>query len=782
MKTTFTKNLIPVLSISLLSILLTGFSLIPLQASEDDMDDPCCFIPHDLVTDCDELPYSFDPTSINQLQSLFGVPSGGNWGCQSHYWYEAEPSVYLNTCDVGHITRHFVVYVPDYWGNQTTVICDQVITIHPAHHYKIKFPEDESAYCSEPEPQDLEYEEFGCDLLAVSVNDLVFNISTDACYKILRTYRVINWCEYDGVSDPIIIGRDEDCDNVPGDECVYVIRKSNGLVFIDRNDNPYDYNPGIYELDPYCGHDGNPGYWRSFLIDHYSPYYNNRGFYQYTQHIKVLDDIKPVIQFDEPAPFCSISSNFSAGCPGPVDIPFSVNEECSTDLTVKVFFFENGQPVPLTSGNNIANEVLSGSYPNYVISGDFPIGGHAFEVHVRDGCGNTNSVLIPFDVVDCKAPAPICISGLTSGLMPVEPDTDADGDGDIDEGALPIWASDFLASPNSDCSPPIKYSINIQGQTPDINQSGIVITCDDGDFVVIEIYAWDSAFNPYAVQPDGTVGGPNYDHCVTYITIQNNQPGVCEVQPVVAALRGLIMTEQDSLIEGVEVLLDGPNDDTDMMTEEDGEYYFEEVMGGVGMDYHILPERDDDHTNGLSTADLIRLRKHLLEVDTLDSPYKLIAADVDKSGDINEDDWDELRRVVLHIDSVFSNNTSWRFIKADYDFPDESDPWVEAFPELITMEDLQEDYDSLNFVGVKVGDLNNSASTAREGGPQARNQQFAGVFAINLNNQKLYPGEVYTIDFTTDQMEDLLGYQFGLQLDPSKIELVRYRLWFGRSR
>ena len=29
---------------------------------------------------------------------------------------------------------------------------------------------------------------------------------------------MINWCEYDGVSDPIVVGRDEDCDDDPGDE------------------------------------------------------------------------------------------------------------------------------------------------------------------------------------------------------------------------------------------------------------------------------------------------------------------------------------------------------------------------------------------------------------------------------------------------------------------------------------------------------------------------------------------------------------------------------------
>ncbi|MEZ4992316.1 MAG: hypothetical protein R2824_17970 [Saprospiraceae bacterium] len=38
-----------------------------------------------------------------------------------------------------------------------------------------------------------------------------------------RTCSVINWCEYDGISDPVVVSRDEDCDGKPGDEDVWVI-------------------------------------------------------------------------------------------------------------------------------------------------------------------------------------------------------------------------------------------------------------------------------------------------------------------------------------------------------------------------------------------------------------------------------------------------------------------------------------------------------------------------------------------------------------------------------
>ena len=58
------------------------------------------------------------------------------------------------------------------------------------------------------------------------MKDDFFSASGDECYKIFRTYSVINWCEYDGISDPVVVSRDEDCDGKPGDEDVWVIVKT----------------------------------------------------------------------------------------------------------------------------------------------------------------------------------------------------------------------------------------------------------------------------------------------------------------------------------------------------------------------------------------------------------------------------------------------------------------------------------------------------------------------------------------------------------------------------
>ncbi|MEZ4992326.1 MAG: hypothetical protein R2824_18020 [Saprospiraceae bacterium] len=54
-------------------------------------------------------------------------------------------------------------------------------------------PEDASANCADSSGRH-HRSSTGSDLLAISVKDDFFSASGDECYKIFRTYSVINWC------------------------------------------------------------------------------------------------------------------------------------------------------------------------------------------------------------------------------------------------------------------------------------------------------------------------------------------------------------------------------------------------------------------------------------------------------------------------------------------------------------------------------------------------------------------------------------------------------------
>lgn len=689
---------------------------------------PYCYAPHDVQVDCDDLPYDFDASDTDQLAELFGEATATD-NCAATP-EELSPIVNLHDCGFGTITRRF--QARDLYNNISVNTCRQVITIREVHNYEIKFPEDGEGQCGSYVADSVTYEEIACDLLAVGKTDEQFSASGDECFKIFRTWKVINWCQYDGESAPFVVGRDEDCDGNPGDECVWVLHRPGGYTYIDRDGDETEPNNVPLAFQNICN--GIDDFWRKVDYD--------GGYYQYTQHIRVYDDVDPAIDFTE-GTFCSYDN---VNCDGLVTYPFTITELCTpTDLTIKIFLDANADG---TIDADLTNAgVLSGSYPNYTITGEFPIGCHAFEVHVEDGCGNTTSEELPFCVEDCKSPSPVCINGLAIELMPF----DVDGDDVPDEGRMATWAIDFIASPVYDCTGPVKYSINRAGDPANIDSTGIVLTCDDLGTLVVEIWAWD--------------GAGNADYCETYILVQDNM-GSCTPAADVANVSGAIATEEQSAVENVGVSLSGQGS-ASMNTAADGEYAFSNLT--IGYDYTVTPSLDGDYLNGVSTFDLVLISKHILGVELLNSPYKRIAADVNNSESITTLDLIQLRKVILSIDTEFEGNTSWRFVERAYAFPDQNNPWFEDFPEVININNIATNMLTADFVAVKIGDVNLDAETNSLQAVEDRNIQ--GVMAFEVAESSLKAGNEYTVTFNAD-LSDIAGYQATLTFDNEAVEVV----------
>jgi|GEM_PF-478584 len=745
----------------------------------EDKLNPYCTAPHNVTITCDELPYNF-PRETSQatlsdtllLQQLFGQATGTD-NCPGAQVKELAP-IWDLECGSGIIIRRFSV--TDAVGNVSTNTCQQIITIQKIHNYEIKFPKDASANCGTPHPDTISVADLGCDLLAVSVDDELFTASGDECYKIFRTYRVINWCEYNGTDAPIIVSRDEDCDNNPGDEDIWVLVRQSGVggqkvTYYDRNNNEGDNVPAPFVKNPSCDGRTNPaGYWMNSVPGSYgTAAITSRGYWEYTQVIKVYDNIQPVITAEATEPFCSYSSDIAEDCPGEVEVPFTVDENCTPDdLEITIFLdaFSDG-----VLDGDITAASLTGNYPDYVIVGNFPLGQHQFEVHVHDGCGNVNELDIPFEVVDCKAPTPICINGLTIELMPVVPVSDVDGDGIADTGAMTIWASDFVSSAVEDCTGPVRYSIHIADEVtngsniPDPSQTSLILTCADPSTTIIRIYAWDSAYNPYAVQPDGTVGGPNFDFCETYVIIQDNMFDVCpDVVPGSGMIAGVIATPNDEVVEGVAVDLSGQAV-MNYATALDGQFSFNNLQ--TGYDYTVTPQLDSDPLNGVSTFDIILITKHILTTQPLDNPYDMIAADANNSKTITVQDIILIRKLILTLEDNFPTNTSWRFVPAAYEFPVPTNPWFEDFPEVINVNDLSGQLMGQDFVAIKTGDINSSALTTLA---SIEERDVKGLYEIITNDIELKVGEEYEVQLRADQLSQIQGWQGTLLFDASVLE------------
>ena len=77
----------------------------------------------------------------------------------------------------------------------------------------------------------------------------------------------------------------------------------------------------------------------------------------------------------------------------------------------------------------------------------------------------------------------------------------------------------------------------------------------------------------------------------------------------------------------------------------------------------ILPDLDwGGPLNGVTSYDLVLLSKHILGIEILDSPFKLIAADVNYSGSVTSFDIVTTRKIILGITLNFPENRSWRYV------------------------------------------------------------------------------------------------------------------------
>lgn len=171
-------------------------------------------------------------------------------------------------------------------------------------------------------------------------------------------------------------------------------------------------------------------------------------------------------------------------------------------------------------------------------------------------------------------------------------------------------------------------------------------------------------------------------------------------------LAGEITSVQTDAVSNVMVNLSGPQgNNLQTLTSQEGRFHFSEIPSG--QDYSITPHRNDNHRNGVSTLDLVYIQKHLLGQQVFSSPYQYIAADANNSQSVSAIDMIEIRKVILGIQDTFSENQSWRFVEKGSAMA-AGHPW--PFNESITLSSFSESGASeVDFVGVKIGDVNNTA-------------------------------------------------------------------------
>jgi photosystem II stability/assembly factor-like uncharacterized protein len=186
--------------------------------------------------------------------------------------------------------------------------------------------------------------------------------------------------------------------------------------------------------------------------------------------------------------------------------------------------------------------------------------------------------------------------------------------------------------------------------------------------------------------------------------------------------------------------------------------------------YHIRPSSDHPgNPPGLTTFDLVLISKHILALDTLDSPYQLIAADASGNGVVSTFDIVELRKVILGIYNELPNNKVWRFVPAAYVFPDPTNPFVPPFPESIEVQAGDSDIGGLNFMAIQIGDVNALFPPFAMSPPEERRR---GVWPIWAKQEPQQAENEQTV-LLSAPMDGVAAAQFSLSFDPAALRLLR---------
>lgn len=402
----------------------------------------------------------------------------------------------------------------------------------------------------------------------------------------------------------------------------------------------------------------------------------------------------------------------------------------------------------------------------------FAIGTHRVVWEARDQCGNSSSCTQLVRVQNGLLPNAICRTSITGPLSPV-----ASG------GELVVWADEYnIGSSSHPCGYSIIYSFDslslVHSKT---------LTCADynpvngANSVELEnrIYVHAVEITTNNGQSDTTLISVSSCSGLFVLSDPNDLCGANQIiiPPVVQGpplseglvqIGGNIRTESGQNIATVQVDLDGVNSSASTLatsTDLDGLYAFPSMS--IGESYELSPSLKDDVLNGVSTLDLVLIQKQILGLDNFESPYKLIAADVNNDEIISAIDLIELRKVILDVQQEFTNNSPWRFVDADYEFRDVQNALKEDYPSSYRISELESDM-NIDFIGIKIGDVN---ETVNVNGLLTNPRSQA---AIRIVDQDFIAGEVVSVPIVFAGAGSLIGYQFGFNYDVMSMALSGY--------
>lgn len=504
-----------------------------------------------------------------------------------------------------------------------------------------------------------------------------------------------------------------------------------GLIGVDFEDNYFPIQePGCIKIIR-----------QWIIIDWCQPDNNEPLGYKnwtYNQEIKVINSSAP--EFVSGCEDVTIDSE-EPGCNGgPATIVVQADDDCTDiselDYTYKIDLFNDG--VGANQGFEYTDQSNPAAFPinaDNEASGYYPLGTHRIEWKVEDGCGNFATCEYTFTIRDGLKPKPVAFDELAVDINPAD-------------GMVTVFAEAFNSASTDNCTDADDLDFSFSSNP---NNGSLTFTCDDLGEVDVRFYVTDEA--------------GNQDFVEVVILVQDNN-GVCPGTST-AQVTGLITTPMDDPVQGVDVnLMQNNNMLFSQASGTAGGFAFNAPLGN---NYSLVPHKSEDYLNGVSTFDLVLLAQHILKVQPLDSPYKIIAGDANGDGKVSTFDVLELRKLILKTQAELPNTESWRFVDKNYVFPNPEDPFFPPFPELIDINELSVDEIYNDFVAVKVGDLTGDVQANQFTGGTV-DVRADNPFVVQAQNADFEAGEPVGLALRAEQTKDLFGFQFTLRFDPEALQ------------
>jgi hypothetical protein len=616
------------------------------------------------------------------------------------------PTVFydLNDCGLGIIVRTWSAH-DDYWN---WFSCSQVIHVVGGGllEQNIQWPPDYTFVGCEEDiaPHSLPFPHNrpvitsnACSHPGISHRDWVFTLS-DGCKKVLRMWKVIDFCQW----------------------------------------------------EPNSGSD--------------------LGVFTYNQTIKIVNSGE--LNLSCPA---DITVGSGGSCEGAfVQIPAITADSDCPEKPIRISYEINGQTF---SGNNASRF--------------FPIGTTQIKFTAHQACGQTVSCLVRVTVQLESSPTVICRDEIIAVLMGV----DTNGDGLIDDGRITLPASLF----DKGSAPSCDGNELFFSWSPDPLDQRRTFTCED------------IGYNPVSMYVTDNFGNQSY--CNVTLVIQNNSgipdcfPDPMDLDslsgqlagflvssdhyPILNALVELSTNVQDTvvvtlfdtltvslidtlgfddlgnpIIQIVDTQIITPYQDTSFVN------FMDTLAAGIGAfgidslpvasQYKVRPFKKDLFEHWYINFDDVRtMIRHLNGSQPFDSPYKLLAADVNLDGEITQRDVFIVSNKASKRNEYDSIPLIWYFIPQAFTFEDPLNPFLEDdIPDYILVDSSQLDFLEAHFYGYKLGDVDLAGFDRRSNGFQF----------MDIIDRELISG--VPIEFTLEcSVEEVLYYQLSLMGDGSDFKI-----------